>query len=112
VKNVWVLAAAGFGVALVLGGMLSPFASLHPDGLERVAADKGFAERAEAEPAYDASPLPDYSVPGVKGERMSTALAGAIGTGAAFAVGLGAAFVVRAVGRSRVRRGEGRSTGG
>lgn len=100
-KKVWLMAALGLAVALVLGAVLSPLASSRPDGLERVAEDKGFAEKAQAEPASSGSPLPDYTVPGVRSERASTALAGAIGTAAAFAVGLGAAFGIRAIGRAR-----------
>lgn len=55
---------------------LSPLASAQPDGLERVAEDQGFIEQARDAP-YQV--LPDYSVPGVSNERVSTILAGLIG---------------------------------
>jgi cobalt/nickel transport system permease protein len=55
--------------------VLAPLASADPDGLERVAEDHGFLERAGAA-AYDL--LTDYVVPGVEGS-LSTILAGLIG---------------------------------
>jgi hypothetical protein len=41
---------AGVVLALVTGGILSLFASSQPDGMERVAIDKGFEETATAHP--------------------------------------------------------------
>lgn len=38
-RRMWL---AAFGVVLVVGGLLSRFASQEPDGLERVATDHGF----------------------------------------------------------------------
>lgn len=65
------------GLALaVLVAILSPLASPHPDGLERVAEDQGFLERA-LEPAFDV--LPDYVFPGVANEQLATILAGLVG---------------------------------
>lgn len=65
------------GLALaVLVAILSPLASPHPDGLERVAEDQGFLERA-LEPAF--SVLPDYVFPGVANEQLATILAGLVG---------------------------------
>ena len=99
VKTAWIVAAVGLVVALVLGGIFSPFASSHPDGLERVAEKKGFAEKGEGEPAFDGSPMPDYTVPAVQDEATSTRLAGVIGTLLAFAAGFGVAFVLRSATR-------------
>ena len=98
-KTIWSVALMGFALALVLAAVLSPLASPRPDGLERVAEDKGFAQKARDVPPQGRPPLPDYSVPGVRNERASTALAGAIGTVAAFAIGLGVALGIRSVGR-------------
>jgi len=83
----------GIALSLALAIFLSPFASPHPDGLERVAENKGFIEH-EAEHQILPSPLPDYTIPGIGSERVSTALAGLIGTLACFgaAIGLGLAF--------------------
>jgi len=44
---------AGLLIALALAIFLSPFASSHPDGLERVAEDKGFIQYARSEGNYD-----------------------------------------------------------
>ncbi len=76
-------------VSLFLAVFISPFASSSPDGLEKVAAEKGFMEHAEAEgvTAWEASPIPDYAMPGVKNEKAATALAGLIGTGSIFVIG-------------------------
>ena len=45
---------AAFGVVLVVGGVLSRFASAEPDGLERVASDQGFdALATEAQALFE-----------------------------------------------------------
>lgn len=68
-----------FVAALLIAAILSPFASALPDGLERVAIDLGFIDKGEGDELV-ASPLADYAVPAVSGEKFSTALAGIIGT--------------------------------
>lgn len=75
----------GLGVALFLA-FLSPLASSAPDGLERVALDKGFMNRA-AEPFFEV--MPDYIFPGIPNEAIATVLAGVIGTLAVFVMGWG-----------------------
>jgi len=85
---------AGLLVALVLAGLVSGFASSSPDGLEKVAQDKGFLATAE-DSALAESPLADYGVSGVDNERLSTGLAGVIGVGITFAFGLGLFALVR-----------------
>ena len=84
----------GLLVAIALAVFLAPFASQSPDGLERVAEDKGFLEKGEGEPVIG-SPLPDYSMPGVKNEGVSTALAGIVGTIITFATALGVGCLVK-----------------
>ena len=81
----------GLGVSLLLAIFISPFASSSPDGLERVAEDKAFLEKAEAPGAtiWEHSPIPDYAFPGVKNEGVATALAGLLGTGGIFALAYG-----------------------
>jgi len=86
-KSILILLAA----ALVIAGGISYFASPSPDGLERVAENIGFIDRA-LEPAYTI--LPDYTVPGLPG-FLSNGLAGIIGTLATFGVTLLFARVVR-----------------
>jgi len=67
----------GLLIALIVGVFLSPFASPSPDGLERVAEDKGFIERA-VESGLPAI-IPDYAFPGIENEKLATSLAGLIG---------------------------------
>lgn len=110
-KRIWIIVAAGLLAALIMGGILSPFASPEPDGLERVAEDEGFAAKGEAEPVYGGSPMPDYRVPGIESRSVSTRLAGVIGTGIAFVLGLGAGFGVRALKRARAKRHDDSTSG-
>ncbi|MDD5355288.1 MAG: PDGLE domain-containing protein [Candidatus Omnitrophica bacterium] len=84
----------GLLAALFLAFVLSPFASPWPDGLERVAEDKGFLEKGEVEPAL-ASPMPDYAWPGIKSERMATSMAGVVGTLIVFGAGYGIAALLK-----------------
>lgn len=74
--------AYGLLISLGLAIFVAPFASGWPDGLEKVASRLGFEHRAAASPF--ASPLPDYTLPGVKSVALSTILSGCIGTGIAF----------------------------
>jgi PDGLE domain len=85
---------AGLAVALALAFFVSPEASSHPDGLERVAIDEGFVDEATAHDLED-SPLADYGVEGVDNERLSTGLSGIIGVAVTFAVAGGAIFLYR-----------------
>ena len=84
----------GLVVSLVLAFFVSPYASKWPDGLERVAEDKGFIEKGEG-PAALTSPVPDYAWPGVRSEYLATGLAGLIGTLAVFACAYGAASLMK-----------------
>ncbi|MGW2306123.1 energy-coupling factor ABC transporter permease [Streptomyces sp. NPDC001809] len=90
-KKLWI---GGLVTALVLAGFVSFYASADPDGLEKVAADKGIDSKVEDHAAAD-SPLADYGVKGIEAPRLSGGLAGAIGVGATLAVGTGAFWVVR-----------------
>ncbi|MFF5786324.1 energy-coupling factor ABC transporter permease [Streptomyces sp. NPDC012693] len=90
-RKLWI---GGVVTALVLAGFVSFYASASPDGLEKVAADKGFDAKAEDHAAAD-SPLADYGVKGIEAPRLSGGLAGVIGVGATLAVGTGAFWVVR-----------------
>ena len=79
---------AGLLLAFVLVLLVSPFANPNPDGLNRVAMDKGFAD-SETEHGLEDSPLADYSVRGVENEGISKGLSGLAGVVATFALGLG-----------------------
>ena len=82
-------------VAVGLAMAVSPFASSSPDGLERVAADKGFAAAGERHAIQDGSPAPDYAFPGIDDPRLATATAGFVGTLLVFGLGYGLAAVLR-----------------
>ncbi len=86
-KKWWLIA---LGVCLLLV-TLSPLASSSPDGLERVAQDKGFIEAALAAPF---SVIADYMFPGVSNEALATILAGWTGTLMLFAVTYGIAWLI------------------
>lgn len=75
--------AYGAILSLGLAVFVSPFASVWPDGLEKVAETLGFLDRAAGAPLVPA-PIPDYAMPGVGSARLATAAAGAAGTVAAF----------------------------
>jgi hypothetical protein len=83
-------------LCLILGVFVSPFASPDPDGLERVAEDKGFLEKAENEDIvlWKSSPIPDYAVAGVENEKVATGIAGLIGVLVTFVIGGGIAFII------------------
>lgn len=83
----------GIVVCLGLAGLVSPFASPHPDGLEHVAAGTGIA--AAEQPAWSASPIPDYAMPGVEDEALATGLAGIVGTLVVLAAGWALARLLR-----------------
>ncbi|MFD9333529.1 energy-coupling factor ABC transporter permease [Streptomyces sp. NPDC060028] len=90
-RKLW---AAGLVTALVLAGFVSFYASASPDGLEKVAADKGIDRKVTEHAAAD-SPLADYSVKDVGDARLSGGLAGVIGVGATVVVGTGIFWTVR-----------------
>ncbi len=86
------LIVVGVVIALVVAASSAWLASGDPDGLERVAEDHEFIDTAR-DPGYEI--LPDYTVPGVEHEELSTVLAGAIGVAVAGAIGLGAGWLLR-----------------
>jgi len=82
------------GLLIALGlAILSPLASPWPDGLERVAENKGFIETA-LEPAFEI--IPDYVFPGVGNERLATILAGLVGTLILFGISYGVGTLLKA----------------
>ncbi|GGZ49244.1 hypothetical protein GCM10010371_05670 [Streptomyces subrutilus] len=91
IRKVWI---TGLVTALVLAGFVSYYASASPDGLEKVAADKGIDAKVE-DHAAAGSPLADYGVKDVDDARLSGGLAGVIGVGATVAVGTGIFWTVR-----------------
>ena len=85
---------SGFIASLFLAGVVSFYASSHPDGLEKVAEDIGFIETAKENTNAD-SLLADYGVKGVDNERLSVGAAGVIGVIATGVVSTGLFMLVR-----------------
>jgi len=85
----------GLGISLLLALFLSPFASSSPDGLEKVAETKGFAEKAEGLSFWKYAPLPDYAIPWIKNAKVSTALSGLVGTLAIFLISMGIGKLIK-----------------
>ncbi|CAM5456669.1 PDGLE domain-containing protein OS=Streptomyces aurantiogriseus OX=66870 GN=GCM10010251_20730 PE=4 SV=1 [Streptomyces aurantiogriseus] len=90
-RTLWV---SGLVTSLVLAGFVSFYASANPDGLEKVAADKGIDEKVEEHAAAD-SPLADYGVKDVDNARLSGGLAGVIGVGVTVVAGSAVFWAVR-----------------
>lgn len=88
------LLAVGVLVAAVLAGIVGYYASSSPDGLERVARDKGIDAKEESHPLGD-SPLAGYGVKGVENERASVGLAGLAGVGVVLVAGTGLFWALR-----------------
>lgn len=97
-RRVRVFVAVGLLVTVLLAGVVSSLASSSPDGLERVAIDKGFDETAQ-DHAFSDGPVADYSVRGVDNDNLSTGMAGLIGVAVTFVITGTAVLVMR-----RVRR--------
>ena len=76
-----------FLIAIALAGGASYYASSQPDGLEKVADEKGFLNTAK-DSAVSGSPLSDYGIVGLDNERLSVGLAGVIGVVATALVAL------------------------
>ena len=87
----------GVLILALLLAMLSPLASSSPDGLERVAEDKGFIDVALA-PIFNI--FPDYVIPGVTNEALATILAGIVGTLILFGIGYGLARLLKVKGEA------------
>jgi len=85
------LTILALALAIGLGTSASPFASSSPDGLNRVAADSGFAGHAKA----SGGPIAGYAIPGVGDARVAKGLAGFAGTLLVFGVGIGIGRTVR-----------------
>ncbi|MEV4845071.1 PDGLE domain-containing protein [Micromonospora matsumotoense] len=106
-KRSWGFVAAGLLVALLLAGVVSNYASSHPDGLDSsllkgctVNADDEItggscpAQRARDHELAD-SPLADYGIRGVDNGFLSTGLSGVVGVLLTFAVGGGLFWLLR-----------------
>lgn len=96
-RNWFAVILVGVGIALAIT-LFSPWASGDPDGLERVAEDKGFLEEAK-DPSYEI--IPDYTFPGVENERVATVLSGIVGVLIVAVIAIGLGILLQSMGRSR-----------
>jgi hypothetical protein len=87
--------ALALALAVGLATALSPFASSSPDGLQKVAGQKGFLDEGTVHSVQKGSPIPGYAFPGIADQRLATAAAGFAGTLAVFLVGAGLAWALR-----------------
>ncbi len=85
----WWLIALLFCLALAT---ISPLASSSPDGLERVAEDKGFVSLTQEAPF---EVVADYIFPSIENEVLATILAGWLGTLVLFGIAYGLAWLIK-----------------
>ncbi|AKN72463.1 MULTISPECIES: energy-coupling factor ABC transporter permease [Streptomyces] len=90
-RTLWV---TGLVTSLVLAGFVSFYASANPDGLEKVAHDKGIDKKAKEHATAD-SPLADYGVKDIADARLSGGLAGVIGVGVTVVAGSAVFWALR-----------------
>jgi cobalt/nickel transport system permease protein/cobalt/nickel transport protein len=88
------LVLAGVLVSLFLAGVVSYYASSHPDGLVFVAGEKGFLNSAKGH-ASDGSPFAGYATKGVDDARLSGGLAGVVGASVVFLLAGGLFLALR-----------------
>lgn len=91
-RTAFILCAVG--VALALATIASPWASSDPDGLEKVAEQQQFLDRARTAGVQQQAPAPDYAFPGVHDASTATAAAGFAGTLLVLAAGTGVGMLV------------------
>lgn len=83
-----IIVAGGMAIALALA-VLSPIASSNPDGLEYVAEQAGFSDRAQG-PTYEI--IPDYAFPGIGSPELATIVATIVGVVVVFGVTFAVAY--------------------
>ena len=92
-KKWWIIA-----LLICLGvATISPLASSAPDGLERVAEDKGFIGLALETPFEIVA---DYVFPGIANEALATIIAGWLGTIILFGAVYGLAWLIKSTKRT------------
>ncbi|WP_341719342.1 PDGLE domain-containing protein [Micromonospora sp. FIMYZ51] len=102
----WSFIVGGLLVALLLAGVVSNFASAHPDGLDSSLREgctfdadgeiTGGSCPAQQEREHEiGGPLADYGIAGLDNEFLSTGLSGVLGVLLTFAVAGGAFWLVR-----------------
>ncbi|MTI79279.1 MAG: hypothetical protein FH758_00145 [Firmicutes bacterium] len=79
-------------LVILIAGLLSNFASSHPDGLEQVAEDLGFINQATGHTSI----FYDYSLPGTPA-GLTSSLAGILGSALVFVLVYGLSSIIRKV---------------
>ena len=87
-KKWWLFAL----VFCLLVATISPLASSSPDGLEKVAEDKGFLDAAQGAPFEI---IAGYIFPGIENEAFATILAGWIGVLLMFGIAYGIGWLAQ-----------------
>ena len=95
-SNTKLFVIAGLLLAAGMSLFVSPLSSSKPDGLERVATDRGFIDTARDHALKD-SPVADYAVKGIDDARWSTAFSGLVGVLVTFGLGVGVFALVRSL---------------
>jgi len=80
-------------VIAILAAFFSFLASKSPDGLEKVACDKGFSNK-ESPSFILVSLIPDYALKGVKDQNLAKSFSGIAGVLIVFFVAYGAAALL------------------
>lgn len=105
-KRSWGFVVSGLLVALLLAGVVSGFASAHPDGLESALREGCTVDAEGAVTGGDCpvgqereheigGPLADYGISGIADDTLSTGLSGVVGVLLTFALAGGGFWLVR-----------------
>ncbi|WP_434743084.1 PDGLE domain-containing protein [Micromonospora sp. SH-82] len=105
-RRLWGFLGAGLLVAFLLAGVVSSFASSHPDGLDSSLREGctfdaddtlvGGSCPAQQERDHEiGGPLADYGIAGLDDGLLSTGLSGILGVVLTFAVGGGGFWLLR-----------------
>ena len=97
------LLVVGVLVSLLLAGVVSYYASSHPDGLLSVAGREGFLGSAKNH-ASSESPFAEYATRGVQNARLSGGIAGVVGLAVVGAIAGGLFMALRR--RDRDQQGD------
>lgn len=88
------LVVVGLAVCVLLAGVVSAWASSHPDGLEFVAERLGFGDTA-GDHGASGSPFADYGTAGIDDARLSGGVAGLVGVLVVAVVAFGLMHLLR-----------------
>lgn len=78
-KTILGVVVTGIVASIIIAMFISPFASVFPDGLEKVAENLGFIDRATSVISEDFFIIPDYTFSYVRNENWQGPLAGLFG---------------------------------